>query len=130
MRKIPILLLCSLLIMGQSGTPHGVNITWTAPAPPVGGSGQLAGYNIYRCSNGNTTPCTLSAGTWVKIDTSLDVTTGYLDQSTLNSGQAYSYAATSVDTNNNESAFSNIATVTFSTITNPNPPTGCNAKQQ
>ena len=124
-----LLAVCSLLVLGaQTGTQHGVNVTWNAPSP-VGGSGSINGYNIYRCV-GTAAQCTLASGMWVKIDAALDVSTGYLDQSTLVSGQSYSYYSTTVDSNNNESAASNIATVVFTTITNPNPPGGCNAKPQ
>ena len=116
------------ILFGQTGTQHGVKITWTAPAT-IGGSGTIAGYNIYRCT-GDATQCPVTSGVWTKIDTALDVTNGYLDQSTLISGSNYSYVSTTVDTNNNESSFSNVATIKFVTITNPNPPTGCNANQQ
>jgi hypothetical protein len=54
----------------------------------------------------------------------------YLDQSALTSGSTYSYAQTTVDTNGNESAFSNIATVVYTPITNPNSGTGCAATNQ
>ena len=103
----------------QNGTPHGVSVTWTAV--PV-----AAGYNIYRCPG----TC-LTTGTWTKIDVSLDLTNGYLDQSaSLVSGSVYSYAATAVDVNGNESAFSNIATVTYAAIVNPPAPSGCAARPQ
>jgi hypothetical protein len=117
--------ICDVWAYGQTGTPHGVNVTWTAPSP-AGGSGTIAGYNVYRCPG----TCTAASTAWVKIDTSLDLTNGYLDQSTLVAGSTYSYASTAVDSTGNESAFSNVATITFVAVPNPGAPSGCNAKVQ
>jgi len=115
-------------LLSQTGTQHGVQVTWNAPSP-VGGSGTIAGYNIYRCTG----TCTATSGTWSKIDTSLDISTGYLDPSSdLVANTAYPYAASTVDTHGNESGFSNVATVTTPAAfpTNPNPPGGCNSANQ
>jgi fibronectin type 3 domain-containing protein len=62
---------------------------------------QVAGYNIYRGSQ--------PSGPFTKLNSTLDTGTAYTDTSVF-SGQTYYYAATSVDSNNVESAYSNIAT--------------------
>lgn len=124
MKRIPLIVLCLLLILGmpvwsQQGTQHGVAISFT-------GVTSAAGYNIYRCPG----TCTATSGIWTKIDTSLDLTTSYLDPSTnLTAGATLSYAATAVDASGDESAFSNVATLTLpsSLPTNPAAPSGCNA---
>lgn len=111
-------LLCMLFVptaRAQTGTQHGVSITFTASTSSV------AGYNIYQCV-GN---CTIT-GVWAKVDTSLDLTTAYLvPLAGLTPGGTYSYAATAVDSGGNESVFSNIATVTLPATLpiNPNAPT-------
>ncbi|MGH9452349.1 MAG: hypothetical protein ACRD2O_00085 [Terriglobia bacterium] len=134
--KSKILLIGALLFMvigpvfPQSGSPHGVEVVFTAP-PSVGGSGTLAGYNIYRCAG----TCT-AASSWTLVTAALDLSTGYLDASSdaaLTPGSTYSYAATAVDSTGHESAFSNIAAVTIPAAgfpSNPNAPGGCNAKVQ
>lgn len=115
----------------QNGTPHGVAVTLTVT--PVGGAAgngnTVAGYNIYRCAG----TCT-ATGNFVKIDTSPDLTSAYLDPSTnLTAGSAYTYAATVVDNTGLESSLSPLSTVTVPSSgfpTNPAPPSGCNAKVQ
>jgi hypothetical protein len=126
-RLFVLLLAVSSPLLAQNGTPHGVSVTFSAPSP-IGGSGTIAGYNIYQCLG----TCTATS-TWVKVDTSLDLTTAYLvPLNGLTLGATYSYAATTVDSNGNESVFSNIATVTLPATapTNPNAPTGAVAKVQ
>ena len=138
--KIVLAVFCTILVgfpvaLAQLGTQHGVNVSFT----PAAGS---AGSNVYRCL-GVGGPCTAAAGTWVKINSApvaaaanvnctpiAPDTTCFLDTSSLNSGSQYSYAATDVDSSNNESVFSNVSSVTFVSVTNPNPPTGCNTKNQ
>ena len=115
--------------LAQNGTPHGVALTWTASTTNTNGAPEsIAGYNIYRCPG----TCATTSANWAKIDTMLDPTVGYLDQSTLTPGAQYSYAATAVDSNGNESAFSNVTTVTLPAAppANPTPPTALTAKQQ
>jgi hypothetical protein len=73
---------------------HSVSLSWNASASQVGG------YNVYRS--------TQSFGTFSKLNSSLDTATVYTD-STVVSGHTYYYAATSVDTNNFESGYSNVA---------------------
>jgi hypothetical protein len=76
--------------------PHFVLLNWTAST-----SSNIAGYNVYRGS--------VSGGPYTKISSSLVVAgTSYTDSSVL-AGQTYYYVCTTVDTNNNESAYSNEA---------------------
>jgi hypothetical protein len=108
----------------QTGTPHGINITFNAPSP-VGGSGTVAGYFIYQCSG----TCTFTSS-WTQVNSVLDISTGYLVPFTgLTPSATYSYAATTVDSAGNQSVFSNIATITLPATfpSNPGPPTGCAA---
>ena len=121
-----VILLLACMTFGQSGTLHGVNVTWTAST----GSDTAVGYNVYRCVG----TCLATSGTWTKIDAVLDISTGYLDISTgLTAGTTYSYAATAVDANGNESAFSNVAVVPVPSAgfpPNPNAPSSCSGKVQ
>jgi hypothetical protein len=115
-------------------TQHGVELTIT-PGPQPTGALPVAGYNIYRCAGTCPTPTIpLTAGSgWAKIDTSLDLSTGYLDVSSdLISGTVYNYFATAVDTSANESGPSPIATVTWPSTppVNPGSPSGCSGKVQ
>jgi ribosomal protein L11 len=72
---------------------HYVNLTWDASTDAVG-------YNIYRGS--------VSGGPYTMINTSLETTTAYTDNS-VSDGQTYYYVTTSVDSNENESGYSNVA---------------------
>lgn len=127
MRKVIFGLLLAFLVLpvfGQTGTPHGVNVTFNAPSP-VGGSGTIAGYFIFQCPG----TCTISS-TWTKVNSVLDISTGYLVPFTgLTAGSTYSYAAATVDSAGNQSSFSNIATITLPTTlpSNPGSPSGCSA---
>ena len=132
--KVLLAIFVALLIgtgidLAQTGTQHGVLVSWTPGSIISGGPAgdAVAGYNIYRCLG----TCTASQGGWVKIDATLDLGLSYLDASAnLSPNTTYSYAATTVDTLGNESAFSPIATVAFVVIPNPNAPSGCSAKSQ
>jgi len=73
-------------------TNHWVSINWTAST-----SAKVAGYNLYRG--------TASTGPFTKINLSLISGTSVVDD-TVVPGQTYYYVATTVDTSNNESAFS------------------------
>ena len=122
-------------VFAQGATQHGILVTITAAAvgSPAGNGNLVAGYNIYRCPG----TCT-STGAFVKIDTSLDLTLGYLDPATdtgLTAGSTYTFAATVVDngTPANESGFSPLSTVTVPTSgfpANPTAPSGCKASTQ
>jgi hypothetical protein len=82
-----------------TGTPaptHTVDLSWNASTTT-----DVTGYNIYRAVY------TTSCGSFSKINSSLDVSTVYTD-SAVSNGTSYCYAATSVDSNNMESAYSNI----------------------
>jgi Abnormal spindle-like microcephaly-assoc'd, ASPM-SPD-2-Hydin len=76
---------------GTAPTQHTVALTWGAASGAVG-------YNVYRG--------TQSGGPYTMINTSLDGTTSYSD-STVTSGQTYYYVATSVNSNSDESPYSN-----------------------
>jgi fibronectin type 3 domain-containing protein len=92
------------------GTTHKVSLTWTAPSL-IGGSNVVQGYNIYRLL--------IPTTTYAKINPSLILTTTYID-TTVVSGAAYDYEATTVDSGNSES----VGSVPFlaNIPTNPNPP--------
>ena len=85
---------------GTAATQHTVDLTWTASTNAVG-------YNIYRG--------TVSGGPYTMINSSLDSTTAYTDN-TVVSGQTYYYVATAVNSSSEESGYSNQATAVI-----PNP---------
>lgn len=126
MRKLLFLLPVFVLILGtalaQTGTQHGICLTWTAPTIGTG-EPALSGYNVYR---------TIGSGPATKINTTLVIGTTYVDpNSDITVGTTYSYDVTAVDANGNESTPSNTASITPTTlIVNPGAPSGCNAKQQ
>lgn len=78
---------------GTTPTQHTVDLTWNAASGAVG-------YNIYRGA--------VSGGPYTMINSSLDGTTAYTDN-TVVSGRTYFYVATSVDSGNHESGYSNEA---------------------
>lgn len=129
--RVPIfwlsLVLCVIPSWAQNGTPHGVEVSWN---PVVPGADPLAisGYNVYRCAG----TCQITS-IWARIAIN-QPTNSYLDPAAgLTVGNTYSYTATAVDVNGNESIFSNIATTTISSSgfpTNPAAPAGCSCKQQ
>ena len=79
---------------GTAPTQHTVDLTWNASSGAVG-------YNIYRG--------TVAGGPYTMINSSLDSTTAYTD-STVVSGQTYYYVATAVNSESEESGYSNQAT--------------------
>jgi hypothetical protein len=83
---------------GTAPPTHTVNLSWTAST-----TGNVAGYNVYRAVYST------SCGSFSKINTTLNTTTVFSDAS-VTDGAAYCYAATTVDTSNTESAYSNIVT--------------------
>jgi hypothetical protein len=93
--------------MGQAcntnggAVPHFVSLSWTAST-----SSNIAGYNVYRGS--------ASSGPFTIVNSSLVAGTAFTD-TTVAAGQAYYYVCTAVDTNNNESAYSNTAAATVPT---------------
>ena len=112
------ILAVSVSANAQTGTPHGVELSF---------NGTATGYNVYRCPG----TCSLISGTWAKINGStLDPTITYLDPASgLAVNTTYSYAVTAVNSSGNESAYSNIVTVTTpaSFPVNPAAPTGLTA---
>ena len=81
----------------QTATYSSVVLSWTASTSPV------VGYNAYRS--------TISGGQYTKLNSSLIATTSYTDQ-TVQSGSTYYYVATAVDSQGNESSYSNQAVAT------------------
>jgi hypothetical protein len=79
---------------GTAAVQHTVDLSWTASADAVS-------YNIYRG--------TVSGGPYTMINTSPDSTTAYTDN-TVVSGQTYYYVATAVNSQSQESGYSNQAT--------------------
>jgi len=79
-----------------NGTPppqHSVSLSWTAST-----SQNIIGYNIYRG--------TKTGGPYSKINTVLIASTVYSD-TTVVDGSTYYYVSTAVNSNNEESAYSN-----------------------
>ncbi|MGA7755525.1 MAG: choice-of-anchor D domain-containing protein, partial [Candidatus Sulfotelmatobacter sp.] len=81
---------------GTAAPTHTVSLSWDAST-----SSSISGYNVYRAVYTN------SCGSYSKINTVLNTTTLYAD-STVVDGTAYCYAATAVNTSNEESGYSNI----------------------
>ncbi len=83
-----------------TGTPaptHTVNLSWNAST-----SSNISGYNIYRAVYTN------SCGSFSKINSVLNTSTLYTD-SAVTDGTSYCYATTAVNSSNEESGYSNIA---------------------
>ncbi len=76
---------------------HTVSLSWSVSTSP-----DVSGYNIYRATY------TDSCGPFSKINYMLNTGTLYTD-SEVTDGARYCYAATSVNTRNEESGYSNIA---------------------
>jgi hypothetical protein len=86
---------------GVSTVTYAVDLTWTAPASsPVA----VAGYHIYRATG--------TSANFQLLNTSVNVPATYAD-TTVQSGQSYVYAVTSVDASGAESSDSNLFTVTI-----------------
>jgi hypothetical protein len=90
----------SLSGTGVQSSAHSVVLSWMPSTNTV------HGYNVYRSSD--------SGVRFTKLKSAPIATTQY-DDSTVQSGQTYLYAATSLDSRNVESGFSNEATVTIPT---------------
>ena len=95
-----------------AGTAHSVTLTWQAPSP-VGGSGTISGYNVYRSPS--------STANYAKLSTALTVGLTYTDGS-VTAGASYNYCVTTVDSSGEESACS--APATANVPSNPNAPSG------
>jgi hypothetical protein len=85
----------SLTGTGVAPSPHLVNLSWNPS-----NSQNVSGYNIYRG--------TTSGGPYGKINSSLDSSTLYTDQSVV-AGQTYYYVTTAVNSSDQESSYSNQA---------------------
>ena len=79
---------------GVAPVSHYVDISWDS------GGGNPIGYNVYRS--------TVQGGPYYQINTVLESSTNYTD-STVVSGTTYYYAATEVNAQGQESAYSNVA---------------------
>lgn len=101
-----------------TGTQRSVTLNWEEPAP-VGGSGTIKGYNVYRTPSG--------APAYAKLNATLLTNRTHVD-TTVASGTQYGYCATTVDSQDKESACSIPVSVT--TPSNPNPPRGLAASGQ
>ena len=83
---------------GVQAVSHSVTLTWTASISTV------AGYNVYRS--------TVSGGPYTKVNSTVDATTTYVDAA-VQSGLAYFYVVTSVDSSGVESVNSNEVSATI-----------------
>jgi len=84
----------SLAGTGVAPAQYSVALTWDASTSTV------TGYNVYRS--------TVSGSSYTKINSSLVAALNYTD-STVQSGTTYYYVTTAVDSNGNESVYSNEA---------------------
>jgi hypothetical protein len=82
---------------GTVAPGHSVNLSWNAST-----SSNVSGYNIYRAAYAG------ACGAYSKINSLLNTGTLYTD-STVVDGATYCYATTAVNTSNEESGYSNIA---------------------
>lgn len=82
-------------LTGTGTAQHTVSLNWTASSSP-----DVVGYNIFRG--------TVSGGPYSQINPSLNAGTSYTDSSVTN-GNTYYYVTTAVDSNNQQSVYSNQA---------------------
>ena len=92
------------------GTAHSVTLTWQAPSP-VGGSGTVSGYNVYRSPS--------NATNFAKVNAALNAGLTYTD-TTVSAGASFTYCVTTVDSLGEESVCS--APATANVPSNPNAP--------
>jgi len=85
---------------GVAPSQHSVYLTWQS------GSGSAVGYNIYRGTN--------QSGPFTEINTALDASTNYTDN-TVVSGTTYYYVTTEVNAQGQESGYSNEVKVVIPT---------------
>jgi hypothetical protein len=84
---------------GTGAVPHSATLNWVAST-----SSNVAGYNVYRS--------TVAAGPYTRVNTNLVAPTTYLDAA-VQAGVVYYYVVTAVDSDRNESAYSNQAQATI-----------------
>jgi hypothetical protein len=82
---------------GTAASSHTVNLSWNASS-----SSNISGYNIYRASYQS------SCGLFARINSVLNTGTLYTDAAVAD-GTSYCYATTAVNSSNEESGYSNIA---------------------
>ena len=80
----------SLTGIGTAPPQHSVDLTWNSVSTVVG-------YNVYRGIQ--------SAGPYTKINSALDASTAYTDNS-VQAGQTYYYVTTAIDSSGAESSYS------------------------
>jgi chitinase len=95
-----------------AGSAHSVTLTWQAPSP-IGGSGTVSGYNVYRSPS--------STANYAKLNTAVNAGLTFTDSS-VSAGASYNYCVTTVDSLGEESACSVPATANVPS--NPNAPSG------
>jgi fibronectin type 3 domain-containing protein len=83
---------------GAGASTHTVDLSWSAST-----SADVSGYNVYRAVYSN------ACGSFAKINSVPTGSTWYTD-STVKDGMSYCYATTAVDTNKQESGYSNVVT--------------------
>jgi hypothetical protein len=81
---------------GTAAPTYSVNLSWDPSS-----SSDISGYNIYRAVY------TTSCGSFAKVNSSLNTTTQYTD-TVIVDGTNYCYATTAVNTNDEESSYSNV----------------------
>jgi len=91
---------------------HSITVSWIAPSP-VGGSGTVGSYNVYRSTS--------TVGPYTKLSATAATVLSYAD-TTGTTGTKYFYVITTVDSNGFESMNSGEASATA--IGNPFPPSG------
>jgi hypothetical protein len=82
---------------GSPAPVYDVALSWGAST-----SSNISGYNVYRAVYSNS-----ACGSFSKINPSLSASTAYTDSAVVD-GTSYCYAATAVNSSNQESAYSNI----------------------
>ena len=85
---------------GAAATQHSVNLSWQPSAS------QVIGYNIYRGAK--------SGGPYAQLTSAADAATAYTDAS-VQGGQTYYYVVTAVNSNKQESTYSNQVQATVPT---------------
>jgi hypothetical protein len=81
---------------GAAASTHSVNLSWAGSTSP-----SISGYNVYRAAY------SASCGPFKKINAVVNTGTLYTDAAVANGG-SYCYAATTLDSSNQESSYSNI----------------------
>jgi hypothetical protein len=89
----------SLSGSGVQPLPHSVSLALSDPSVS-----NIIGYNVYRAS--------VSGGPYAKLTPSVNRTTSFTDM-TVQAGETYYYVATSVDSSDTESAYSNETSATI-----------------